>query len=180
MNTKEFDALVNQTFAEINRLLIVKGGEYANAEDRLANFKRGAGLTGCTPLQVLFIYMSKHYDAVASFVQTSAKGEVRPSSEPIEGRLDDLINYCLLAKGLIAEARIAGMDAAKEAVERTATKAYNEPSTAAMKKQALQTPRPFNDPYVGVEAARAEHKPLIYGPTSAAFDKPLNLGPEHC
>lgn len=103
MNTKELDSLVHQTFAEVNRLLVVKGGEYANSEDRLANFKRGAALTGCTPLQVLFIYMSKHYDAVASFVQTSAKGEARPSSEPIEGRLDDLINYALLAKALIKE-----------------------------------------------------------------------------
>lgn len=132
MNTKELDVLVNQTFAEINRLLIVKGGEYANAEDRLANFRRGAALTGCTPLQVLFIYMSKHYDAVASFVQTSAKGEARPSSEPIEGRLDDLINYCLLAKALIRE------QAAREKVLSS-----NMP------------PRNFKDPYVGVEAARA-------------------------
>ncbi len=103
MNTSELNRIVDATFNEINRLLKVKGGEYANSEDRLANFHRGAALTGCTPLQVLFIYMSKHYDAVASFVQTSAKGEARPSSEPIEGRLDDLINYCLLAKGLLAE-----------------------------------------------------------------------------
>lgn len=103
MNTQDFDAVVSSTFDSIRALLVVKGGEYANSEDRLANFKRGAALTGCTPLQVLFVYMSKHYDAVASFVQTSAAGKTRPSSEPIEGRLDDLINYCLLAKGLIGE-----------------------------------------------------------------------------
>jgi hypothetical protein len=104
MNTSELNRIVDSTYNELRRLLNVKGAEYANSEDRLANFRRGAALTGCTPLQVLFIYMSKHYDAVASFVQTSAKGEARPSSEPIEGRLDDLINYCLLAKGLLAEA----------------------------------------------------------------------------
>lgn len=144
MNTSELDVLVNQTFAEINRLLIVKGGEYANSEDRLANFKRGAGLTGCTPLQVLFIYMSKHYDAVASFVQTSAKGEARPSSEPIEGRLDDLINYCLLAKGLIREQAAQGK----------------------MLSSNLP-PRDFKDPYTGVEAACAigkAGKPFNLGP----------------
>lgn len=107
MNTPELNSLVQSTFTEINRLLVVKGGEYANSEDRLANFKRGATLTGCTPLQVLFIYMSKHYDAVASFVQTSAAGQVRPSSEPVAGRLDDLINYCILAKGLIQEMPVA-------------------------------------------------------------------------
>ena len=124
MNTKELNHIVDSTFNEINRLLKVKGGEYANSEDRLANFRRGAALTGCTPLQVLFIYMSKHYDAVASFVQTSAAGQVRPSSEPIEGRIDDLINYLLLAKGLLAEAG------------------------------AKATPVKIRDPYAGVEASR--------------------------
>lgn len=103
MNQAEFDKIVAETKANIDNLLRVKGGEYAGSEDRLANFKRGAALTGCTPLQVLFIYLSKHYDAVASFVKSSAEGQVRESSEPIEGRLDDLINYCILAKGLVAE-----------------------------------------------------------------------------
>lgn len=154
MNTTELDSLVKSTFAEINRLLVIKGGEYANAEDRLANFKRGAALTGCTPLQVLFIYMSKHYDAVASFVQTSAKGEARPSSEPIEGRLDDLINYCLLAKGLIGEVKTQD----KVLLNKTLS-------------------RNFKDPYAGVESAR------VVGVTGQALQMPSsqpNLGPEQC
>ncbi len=109
MNTQELDVLVKQTFEEINRLLVVKGGEYAGEGDRLANFKRGAALVGVTPLQTLFIYLSKHYDGVASYVRTEAAGKTRPSSEPIEGRLDDLINYCILAKALIAEAKDAAV-----------------------------------------------------------------------
>jgi hypothetical protein len=174
MNTQDLDQLVQSTFAEINRLLVVKGGEYANSEDRLANFKRGAALTGATPLQVLFIYMSKHYDAVASFVQSSAKGQVRPSSEPIEGRLDDLINYCLLAKGLIGEMHTAG----KGIVE--ASKDY------VIKMQRLNV-----NPFAGVEAARR----APYGPTGLPNSDPQvgpsgqplptlrsmgGLGPEHC
>ena len=103
MNEEHFQGIVDETVSSINKLLKVKGGEYANSEDRLANFKRGAALTGCTPLQVLFVYLSKHYDGVASFVKSSAVGNVRESSEPIEGRLDDIINYCILAKALIAE-----------------------------------------------------------------------------
>lgn len=160
MNTKELDMLVNQTFADIKRLLVVKGGEYANAEDRLANFKRGAGLTGCTPLQVLFIYMSKHYDAVASFAQTSAKGEARPSSEPIEGRLDDLINYCLLAKGLIAEERL-------DSLHQLAGAGANISNRETM---SASGPKVKHDPYRDVEAVRVIDN----------AGKPLNLGPEHC
>jgi hypothetical protein len=107
MQQQEFHQLFEGTIAELHKLLIVKGGEYAGSEDRLANFKRGAALTGCTPLQCLFIYMSKHYDAVSTFVRDQASGTERPRSEPIEGRLDDLINYCILAKALIKDAQNA-------------------------------------------------------------------------
>jgi hypothetical protein len=98
---EEFDAIVQETINNIQALLAVKGGEYAGSDDRLANFKRGAALTGCTPLQVLFVYMSKHYDAVATYVRDQASGTDRPRSETIDGRLDDLINYCILAKALV-------------------------------------------------------------------------------
>ena len=104
MNHQEFSVLVEGTMAELRKLMETKGGEYAGSEDRLANFKRGAALTGVTPLQVAFIYASKHYDAIATYVRDQATGTERRRSESIEGRLDDLMNYCLLMKGLVAEA----------------------------------------------------------------------------
>lgn len=107
MNQADFTTIVEETFRECHRLLVVKGGEYAGSVDRLANFKRGAELTGCTPEQVLLVYLSKHYDSYCTYVKTKAAGNERPSSEPITGRLDDLINYCLLAKALFAEGQYA-------------------------------------------------------------------------
>lgn len=104
MNQDQFTKLVDDTFTDCRNLLVVKGGEYAGSDDRLANFKRGAALTGCTPEQVLLVYLSKHYDSYCTYVKTKAAGNVRASSEPITGRLDDLINYCLLAKALFCEA----------------------------------------------------------------------------
>jgi hypothetical protein len=164
MNTQDLDQLVQSTFAEINRLLVVKGGEYANSEDRLANFKRGAALTGATPLQVLFIYMSKHYDAVASFVQSSAKGQTRPSSEPIEGRLDDLINYCLLAKGLIGEM--------PKTIEHIAAETYSKAF------DSRRQPKQEINPFAGVEAARR----VPCGPTGLPNLDPTGrvIKPEDC
>ena len=103
MQQADFDKVVEETIENIRQLLIVKGGEYAGSSDRLANFKRGAELTGATPLQVLFVYLSKHYDAVATFVRDDAAHTLRPRSEPIDGRLDDIINYCMLAKALIRD-----------------------------------------------------------------------------
>lgn len=103
MNQVEFDKLVAETIDSIQQLLTVKGGEYAGSEDRLANFKRGAELTGVTPLQVAMIYLSKHYDAVSTYVRDTAQGVSRPRSESILGRLDDIINYGILLKGLVLE-----------------------------------------------------------------------------
>lgn len=106
MDQADFEKVVAQTMANCQQLLITKGREYANSIDRLANFKRGAGLTGCTPLQVGMIYLSKHYDAIATFISCCAKGEENAvTSEPIESRFDDLINYCMLLKALIIEGR---------------------------------------------------------------------------
>lgn len=104
MNQQEFNEKVYApTIKAIADLMTVKGGEYAGSEDRLANFKRGAALTGCTAQQVLFIYLSKHYDAVATYVRDGATGVERRRSESINGRLDDIINYCILLKGLVYE-----------------------------------------------------------------------------
>lgn len=103
MEQEAFNQLVRETVQATTNLLVVKGEEYAGSEDRLANFKRGAALTGATPLQVAFIYASKHYDAIATYTRKDAAAHVQQLSEPIAGRLDDLINYCILMKAIIAE-----------------------------------------------------------------------------
>lgn len=110
MKQEEFNLVVEETVNSLKELLRVKGGEYAGSEDRLANFKRGAALTGVTTLQVAFIYASKHYDGIASYV----KDPTRESSEPIEGRFDDLINYCILMKAVVREGKSVPKGAQKE------------------------------------------------------------------
>jgi hypothetical protein len=103
MKQSEFKALVEATVRDTSAILVAKGEEYAGSTDRLANFKRGASLTGATPLQVAFIYASKHYDSIATYVKKDAAGFEQKLSEPIEGRFDDLINYCMLMKAIVHE-----------------------------------------------------------------------------
>lgn len=107
MKQAEFDKVFQEAIAQANNLLQTKGVEYTGpqTQDRLANFKRGATLTGCTPLQVAFVYASKHYDAISTFVQNDAKGNKQVLSEPIEGRLHDLMNYCILMLAIVQEKR---------------------------------------------------------------------------
>lgn len=103
MDRVTYEKMVAATVEELRELSRVKGGEYSGDVDALENFKRGAGLTGATPMQVCFIYLAKHYDGIASFIKDDATGESRPRSEGVVGRLHDLINYCLLLKGLVLE-----------------------------------------------------------------------------
>lgn len=103
MNRRDFDELVEQTVRETATLLIQKGAEYGGDSDRLSNFKRGAVHIGVTPLQVALIYTSKHFDAISTYIRNDAQGMEQILSEPIEGRLNDLINYAFLIKALIKE-----------------------------------------------------------------------------
>lgn len=103
MNIQDFNAIVDATVKRTADLLISKGEEYAGSADRLANFKRGAGLTGSTPMQVLLVYMSKHYDSIATFIRKDAQGLEQQLSEPISGRIDDMINYLFLLQALVVE-----------------------------------------------------------------------------
>lgn len=103
MQQPEFEKLFHETMARMNQLLIVKGGEYAGSFDRLGNFKRGRERTGASPMQTLWIYAAKHIDSIETFIKDDASGKSRPRSEPIEGRVHDLMNYCLLLLAIIQE-----------------------------------------------------------------------------
>jgi hypothetical protein len=97
-----------------------KGREYAgNENDALGNFKRGAVNVGVNPETVLFIYLSKHIDSLNTFVKdlegvkdlALVEGKL---SEPIAGRIIDVINYCLLLNGLLEERRALRRDKGME------------------------------------------------------------------
>lgn len=113
MNQTEFEALCEEIQRDTVDILVLKGREYAGSADRLANFKRNAALSGVDPLTVLHVYMAKHWDSFSTFVRDTQKGEVPELSEPIRGRLYDLINYAVLAIALIEDGqKLRGGDAA--------------------------------------------------------------------
>lgn len=105
MRKDQFQRLLRETHETMVKLTATKGEEYANSEskdaaDQHANFKRLSAELGLTPEQVLSVYLTKHLDAVKSFLRTD-----REFSEPIEGRIDDAILYLILLKGLVQEKR---------------------------------------------------------------------------
>ncbi len=105
MTPSDFKRLFDTTVTQLEMLMVVKGGEYAADNDRLANFREASRRTGLTPAQVLLVYLDKHYSAICNNIKDATQGTTRAKSEPIEGRIHDMINYLILYKALLAEAR---------------------------------------------------------------------------
>lgn len=117
MRKDRFQNLLKATHDRMVELTATKGEEYANntifgnseadhmAQDQHANFKRLSEELGMKPEQVLSVYLTKHLDAVKSFLKHG-----RVYSEPIDGRIDDAILYLILLKGLVVEGREKGLN----------------------------------------------------------------------
>jgi hypothetical protein len=82
---------LEEQFDRIRELNSTKGVEYSGHADVLSDFREVAEAVGVTQEQALITYATKHWRAINAFVQTGAV-----KSEPIEGRLQDLILYSLL------------------------------------------------------------------------------------
>ena len=73
--------------------------EYAMDEDNVfANFQRIANQTGNPQEMVLWIYLMKHIDGIASYL----KGH-KSQRENVKGRLTDAIVYLCILWGMIEE-----------------------------------------------------------------------------
>lgn len=84
-----------------HKVMAGKGAEYSRGEEDVnSNFHRVAGSVGTDSLTVAYIYAAKHWDSISNYIKTRKT----PSGEPIEGRLGDIINYCLILAALIHEA----------------------------------------------------------------------------
>ena len=75
-----------------------KGEAYSGLEDKLGNFKRCAKLADVPIEKAWFVYFVKHFDALTAYL----RGEYK-DSEPIKGRIQDLINYLFLLTAILKE-----------------------------------------------------------------------------
>ncbi len=91
--------LIEKMHQEEMAIAATKGKEYTQG-DRLDNFKRIATELGISPKKVLWVYLKKHLDSIASYIKSE-----KVLSEPIEGRIMDARVYLSLLRGLIEEER---------------------------------------------------------------------------
>lgn len=96
MNHQQKDQVFADTLTRILNLNKVKAGEYAANDDAIANFRQEA-LDNNLPMETIWrVFANKHWRAISRFIADKHTGINRPSSEPIQGRIDDMIVYLLL------------------------------------------------------------------------------------
>ena len=98
MTSEEFQKVLDDTLAQVNRVLGSKAVEYATA-DRLHNFKIAALLESKTPEKALTGMMAKHTVSIYDMVQSEEDFPLEKWDEKIV----DHINYLILLKALIVE-----------------------------------------------------------------------------
>ena len=100
MTRAEMARVMERVFAECNAVRGEGQKEYARRDDSaFANFERIAVDLGITREKVLWVYAMKHKDGIASHLNghTSQREDVR-------GRINDLIVYLFLLRGMLDEA----------------------------------------------------------------------------
>jgi hypothetical protein len=100
---EQWDLLLTATYTQMMDLARTKGSEYAHGADRLDNFRRAAKEFDIPMELVWRIYASKHWDSITTYIRDLVKGTDRQRSEPISGRIDDLLVYLLLLKAMVEE-----------------------------------------------------------------------------
>lgn len=93
MTTEVFNALVRELREASMDVLTAKNASYSSAEDRLHNFIAGAEITGLSPAQTAWGYLTKHLVALRDKVQQNDFSD----REDFLEKCQDAINYiCLI------------------------------------------------------------------------------------
>lgn len=97
------DPVFAKRFADCIDLIRAKNADYTQGtakKDRIAAFRRISADIGVPMEKVWAIFCQKHWGAVMKFVKD---GQVE--SEPIDGRINDIINYMVLLGAIIDDGK---------------------------------------------------------------------------
>ena len=112
MRIEEYDALITAFRSNGDKQAQQKRIEYTESrgdEDVLANFKATATSLELEPIQVLGVFMQKHYSSIVNYIKTGRSY----SEEDISSRIMDLIQYLELTYACINERDIKPIEEPK-------------------------------------------------------------------
>jgi hypothetical protein len=121
MIPSRFETLRKFILDECEKVYKEKGKEYATSADVLQNFKDLATRLNVSPKIVWAIFFYKH---VTSLLNWASSTDDTKMSEPLQGRIVDVINYALFAQAI--ESDLALSSVANEAVSDALQHMYEE------------------------------------------------------
>ena len=112
MTKEQMKEVMIKVFQECMDLRDSGHDEYAHTTDAFANFNRLAERLGLDRKSIIMVYAEKHIDGIHAFVNGH-----KSQREDIEGRINDVIVYLCLLRGIIMEERhyanaVSDLDAA--------------------------------------------------------------------
>jgi hypothetical protein len=106
MNRGELVKLAEETFETCKSLLAGKGAEYSKDNNVFSVFEKCGDDLDVSPLIPIKLFMDKHYSSITSYVKKVVNGADIDKlnselSEPIDGRIQDMINYLIILEAYI-------------------------------------------------------------------------------
>lgn len=99
MNRAKLQQVMAKVFTECQELRKAGQAEYAHDDSNaFANFERVAADLKLTREQVLCVYARKHWDGIVAFVNGH-----RSQREDVRGRINDMIVYLTILRGMVEE-----------------------------------------------------------------------------
>tara|TARA_R100001463_G_scaffold9160_2_gene27556 strand:- start:6448 stop:6765 length:318 start_codon:yes stop_codon:yes gene_type:complete len=101
--TKEqFDNFLSTVFNRTIKMFNCKRDEYACNDDVFRSFRLGTGFSiHDEPAQVAYEYLCKHLESIRTMVKNCEENV--ESTEYIEEKIGDAINYLIIIEGLLKE-----------------------------------------------------------------------------
>ncbi|MCC6345670.1 MAG: hypothetical protein IT388_00625 [Nitrospirales bacterium] len=102
MKPEEFARIFDAAVERNRDTLIRKGEEYTRGTDRFSNFKKAAGLLGCSQEKALHGMLVKHLVSISDLVDDLEGNRCAPI-EMWREKIGDIQNYLYLLEGMIVE-----------------------------------------------------------------------------
>lgn len=99
MNKNTFERVVEDTLGMAQKVLIRKSGEYSSSDDKLHNFDKAKDFMRCNTKEFALLGMlNKHLVSVVDMIEKFEKTGELPTSNMIDEKIGDSINYFILLK----------------------------------------------------------------------------------
>ena len=99
MTNEDFAIEIDKSVARSKSLLIKKGVEYSQDDDRLGQFYRAGAVQGISPAQALMGMAMKHVTSLADMVKNPFNYPLKKFDE----KVTDLRNYTILLDALLRD-----------------------------------------------------------------------------